>query len=125
MSLPYRHELIDRAKNLRKDMTRQEKHLWYDYLSSHPMRFQRQKSIGDYIVDCYCHSARLAVELDGSQHYEDNAVRYDAERTQFLEKKGLFVLRIANIDVDRNFEGVCSKIDQTVRERANSLSHLR
>ena len=91
-------------------MTRQERHLWYDFLRSYPMRFQRQKAIGNYIVDFYCHQAKLVVELDGSQHYEDGIKTYDQERTRFLEHQGLRVLRFANPDVDKQFESVCMAI---------------
>ena len=125
ISLPYRHDLIDQAKRLRRDMTRQEKHLWYDFLKTHPVRFQRQKTIGSYIVDFYCHSAKLAVELDGSQHFEAAAEQYDARRTAVLASQGIEVLRVANIDVDQNFPGVCAIIDRRVEARVNSLSHLR
>ena len=78
------------------------------------MRFQRQKAIGNYVVDFYCHKAKLAIELDGSQHYEEDVIRYDAERTAFLCAQGLTVLRISNADVNRNFEGTCMEIDKTV-----------
>jgi very-short-patch-repair endonuclease len=121
MSLPYEHKLIARAKKLRKEATRQENHLWYDYLRSYPIRFQRQKSIGDYIVDFYCHQCKLIIELDGSQHYEDDAKDYDQRRTAFFHELGLSVFRIPNIEIDRNFQGVCEAIDQ----RVNSLSQLR
>ena len=116
MSLAYENKLIIRAKQLRKNATKQENHLWYDYLKDYPLRFQRQKTIGNYIVDFYCHKARLVVELDGSQHYEENAMQYDANRTKYLNALGLTVLRILNIDVDRNFEGACLEIDKTVRK---------
>ena len=114
MSLPYEHHLIKSAKSLRKEATKQENHLWYDFLKNYPLRFQRQKAIGNYIVDFYCHKARLVVELDGSQHYEKDSVHYDAQRTVFLNEQGLTVLRIANIDIDRNFEAACMEIDKTV-----------
>ena len=117
MSLPYEHQLIDRAKKLRREATKQEKHLWYDYLKDYPMRFQRQKPIGNYIVDFYCHGARLVVELDGSQHFEEPGIEYDKARTRFFEGQGLKVLRFSNLDVDRCFEGVCMRIDMTVKER--------
>ena len=107
MSLPYEHKLIERAKKLRKEGTKQENHLWYDYLKNYPVRFQRQKTIGNYIVDFYCHKAKLVIELDGSQHYEPDAMCYDEKRTYYLQAQGLCVLRILNIDVNRNFEGVC------------------
>ena len=122
MSLPYEHTLIDHARRLRKEATRQENHLWYDYLKDYPIRFQRQKAIGNYIVDFYCHKAMLVVELDGSQHYEPEVEKYDKDRTRYLETQGLNVLRILNMDVNRNFEGVCMLIDKTVRERCVSRS---
>ena len=115
MSLQYEDKLIPRAKQLRRDATKQEKHLWYDYLKDYPLRFQRQKVIGNYIVDFYCHSAGLVVELDGSQHYEEAALQYDTQRTENLNALGLTVLRILNMDIDRNFEGACMEIDKTVR----------
>ena len=121
MSLPYEHQFISRARNLRKNATKQENHLWYDFLRTYPVRFQRQKTIGSYIVDFYCHSAKLVIELDGSQHFSEAATAYDAARTQFLEQQGLKVLRFTNLDVDRHFESVCGMIDKTIGE-GNSLS---
>ena len=114
LSLPYESKLIAKAKQLRKDATKQENHLWYDYLKDYPFRFQRQKAIGNYIVDFYCHRAKLAVELDGSQHYEEDALQYDIQRTEFLNSLGITVLRILNVDIDKNFEGACMEIDKTV-----------
>ena len=117
MSLPYEHRLIERAQKLRKEMTRQERHLWYDFLRYYPARFQRQKTIGSYIVDFYCHQAKLVVELDGSQHYEENVSIYDLHRTHYFNERGLTVLRFANTDVDKRFESVCMEIDKTLREK--------
>ena len=117
MSLPYQESLISRAKELRKSPTKQERHLWYDYLRAYPVRFQRQKVIGYYIVDFYCHQARLVIELDGSQHYSDNGLAYDRDRDNALAQYDLFVLRFANNDVDRNFRGVCDEIDRVVQQR--------
>ncbi len=116
MSLPYEHRLIEHSKKLRKEMTRQERHLWYDFLRNYPMRFQRQKAIGNYIVDFYCHQAKLVVETDGSQHYEDAIKTYDQDRTRFLEQQGLRVLRFANVDVDNRFEAVCMAIMKELEE---------
>lgn len=107
---------------MRKNMTPHEKRLWYDYLSRYPVRFQRQKVIGNYIVDFYCHKAMLAIELDGSQHYIEQAVKYDANRTKYLSKMGVKTLRILNVDIDRNFEAVCTLIDNTVKDRLNKGS---
>ena len=106
-----------RAQVLRKNMTKEERHLWYDFLKAYPIQFKRQYPIGNYIVDFYCYKARLVVELDGSQHCEPEAISYDQKRTQFLRHKGLYILRISNLDVMKNFDGVCQNIDMTVRER--------
>lgn len=117
MSLEYNKELIPRAKELRKNMTRQEKHLWYDYLSAYPVRFQRQKTIGSFIVDFFCAKAKLVVELDGGPHYTRQGKAYDFERTLVLMADGIEVLRFFDSDVDRNFEMVCRSIDCVVQRR--------
>ena len=105
------------AHKLRREMTRQEKHLWYDFLKSYPVSFRRQKQFGHYIADFYCATVQLIVELDGSQHYEPGEVQYDVERDQYLSMLGLTVLRFGNYDVDRHFDSVCATIDRTVREK--------
>lgn len=112
----YNSEHTDRARELRKNMTPQEKRLWYDFLRTYPVKFYRQRAIGNYIVDFYCSKARLVVELDGSQHYDPDNERYDAERTKQLEACGLRVLRFSNYDMARYFEGVCGTIDRAVSE---------
>ena len=117
MSLKYKKKLIPLAKMMRKNMTRHEKHLWYDFLNKYPTRFQRQKTIGGYIADFYCHKAKLVVELDGTQHYENKAIEYDAERTETFESLGIKVLRILNMNIDKDFENVCRIIDVEVKER--------
>ena len=113
----YDHHNIANAKRLRKDMTPWERRLWYCFLRSYPVRFQRQKCIDHYIVDFYCFRAKLVVELDGGGHYEPEAQYRDDVRTKELEKYGLKVLRICNLDIDRNFEGVCAFIDMEVQKR--------
>ena len=110
------------AQRLRREMTPEERHLWYDYLKDYPIQFRRQKPFGKYVVDFYCDGAKLVVELDGSQHYEDRNIKKDADRTAFLEGYGLRVIRIPNNDVGRNFCGVCEYIDAAVKQ---SLSQLR
>ncbi len=105
-------------------MTPQEKRLWYDYLSKYPIRFQRQKTIGNYIVDFYCHKAMLAIELDGSQHYTEQAIQYDKNRTRCLSTMGVNTLRILNIDVDRNFEAVCKLVDNMVKSRIIEINKI-
>ena len=114
---PYDASLSPRARELRKNATRQESRLWYEYLRDYQPRFTRQRIVGSYILDIYCGKAKLAVELDGSQHYEPKTMDYDIRRTKFLESLGILVLRFSNIDVDKNFEGVCIEIDKLVRSR--------
>lgn len=116
-------ELTPLAKQLRSEMTKEERHLWYDFLRTYPIRFSRQKVLGRYIVDFYSAKAKLVIELDGSQHYETDRVEKDAERTVFLNGYGLQVIRIPNHEVNENFEGVCAYIDAVVRRQ--SLSQLR
>ena len=103
-------------------MTRQEKHLWYDFLRYYPIKIYKQRIIDDFIADFYCHQARLVIELDGSQHYTVQGKAHDEARTEILERYGLHVLRFSNKDVDDNFESVCYMIDKTIRERIKSLS---
>lgn len=111
------NKLLNIAKILRRNMTRQEKHLWYDFLQKYPIKIYKQRIIDDFIVDFYCHKARLIIELDGSQHYTTQGKEYDAARTEILEKYGLYVLRFCNKDIDEKFEGVCYTIDKAIRDR--------
>ena len=90
MQPKHNKQLVPLAKQLRKEMTKEERHLWYDFLRSYPVRFSRQKVLGKYIADFYCAEAKLVIELDGSQHYEDRNIKKDADRTAFLEGYGLF-----------------------------------
>jgi len=92
-------------------MTKEERHLWYDYLRTHPARFTRQKILGHFIADFYSAKAQLVVELDGSQHYDENNLIRDQIRTDFLQGYGLTVIRIPNNAVMKNFRGVCEYID--------------
>ena len=117
MILPKNEKLKPNAQNLRKSMTREERHLWYDFLKVYPLQFNRQKVIGNYIVDFYCDHANLVIEIDGSQHYEQQGLEYDAERTSFLESLGIKVSRFTNLDIQRNFQGVCEEIDRVVKLR--------
>lgn len=108
--------MVANAKSLRKNMTKEERHLWYDFLKGHPARFQRQKVLGRYIVDFYSASAKLVLELDGSQHYEEAGLKYDADRTTFLNNYGLEVVRIPNNEISSNFRGVCAYIDMKIQQ---------
>jgi very-short-patch-repair endonuclease len=122
MSLEYDSKLIKTAKTLRKNMTKEEKHLWYDFLSKYPIRFQRQKVIGKYIVDFYCAVAKLVIELDGSQHYKEEEITYDEARTKYLELYDLVVVRIPNVEINNNFEGVCRYINSVVKTSLQNQS---
>lgn len=122
MQSKHNKQLVPLAKQLRKEMTKEERHLWYDFLRTYPVRFSRQKVLGKYIADFYSAEARLVIELDGSQHYENDNMEKDAERIDYLKGYGLKVIRIPNNEVSRNFRGVCEYIDAAVRQ---SLSQLR
>ena len=98
-------------------MTKEEKHLWYDFLCTYPVRFFRQKVLGKYIADFYCAKAKLVIELDGSGHYTDEGKKYDEERTTFLEEYGVTVVRIPNEEIQKNFQEVCEYIDHLISQR--------
>ena len=103
------------ARELRKNMTKEERHLWYDFLREYPVRFTRQHPLGPYIADFYCAKAHLVVELDGSQHYEPENAMKDNVRTARLGEFGITVIRFPNSAVMRNFPGVCEYIDLAVK----------
>ena len=115
-------QAVPLAKQLRKEMTKEERYLWYDFLRTYPIRFSRQKILGKYIADFYSVEAKLVIELDGSQHYQDGNAEKDAERSAFLGGYGLTVIRIPNNEVTRNFRGVCEFIDITVRQSLSQKS---
>ena len=122
MQSKYNKRLVPLARQLRKGMTKEERHLWYDFLRLYPVRFSRQKVLGKYIADFYSAVARLVIELDGSQHYEDCNLEKDAERTAFLEEYGLTIIRIPNNEVSKNFRGVCEHIDNAVKQSLSQKS---
>ena len=112
--------LSSNAKALRRNMTPEERHLWYDYLRGLPIMVHRQKVLGPYIVDFYVAAAQIIIELDGSQHYEDKGRARDQERDAWLQQQGLKVLRFSNSEVRRNFYGVCSSIDSAIWASLNN-----
>ncbi len=116
MQRKHNKELTKNARMLRKNMTKEERHLWYDFLRSYPARFLRQKVIDTYVADFYCSQARLVIELDGSQHYEENGLLKDKIRTEKIERRDLTVVRIPNNEVNQNFRAVCEYIDRCVKE---------
>ena len=103
-------KLTDNAQSLRKNMTKEERHLWYDFLKTLPITVNRQKVIGNYIVDFYIASAKIVIEPDGSQHYEDSSRENDVKRDAFLNDSGIKVLRYSNLDINQRFESVCEDI---------------
>ena len=110
-------KLLNLAKILRRKLTPQERRLWYDFLRTYPIKIYKQRIVSNYIVDFYCHKAKLVIELDGSQHYSTDGKQNDEFRTKNLEQYGLCVLRFSNLEVNRNFKGVCLMIDKTIKER--------
>ena len=110
-------QLKQNAQNLRKNQTKEERLLWNAFLKGYPMRFRRQYIIGNYIVDFYCHAARIAVELDGSQHYDSQYTEQDRQRTAYLEAQGVRIVRFSNLDVARRFQDVCEEIDRAAKSR--------
>ena len=106
----YHSKLKTRSQELRKNMTKEENKLWYDFLRKLPVNFHRQKMIGNYILDFYCAAHKLAIEVDGAQHYESDAINYDLKRDEYLSSIGVSVIRYSNNDINTNFDGVCSDI---------------
>ena len=117
MPAKFNPALLSSARELRRNMTKEERHLWYDFLRTYPVKFTKQKIIGNYIVDFYCARAKLVLELDGSQHYDPEGIQKDARRTEYLESLGLMVLRFSNDDIKRNLRGVCERVDAVVKDR--------
>ena len=109
--------LTELSRTLRKNATKEENLLWFRFLRKYPVRFHRQYVIENYIVDFYCHKAKLVVELDGSQHCDPDEMEYDRKRTKYLHSQGLEVLRFSNLDVMRQFQSVCEEIDNAVKGR--------
>ena len=117
MPQQYDKTMIRHARDLRKAMTPWECKLWYTFLRLYPRHIYKQRVIGPFIVDFYCDAAKLAIELDGSQHFSDEQSAYDESRTVYLSDLGIEVLRIPNIEVDRHFNEVCDLIDRTICKR--------
>ena len=117
MSYSRNRTLTDNARSLRQNMTKEERHLWYDFLRYCRPRFRRQEIISNYILDFFCHEAKLAIELDGSQHCDPKTQAYDQVRTSHLNALGITVVRYSNLDVMNNFDGVCQHIFLTLEHR--------
>ena len=120
MDRKHNKKLTSLAKAFRKNMTKEEKHLWYDFLRKYPVKFLRQRPIGKQIVDFYSAEAKLVIEVDGSQHYVEENEEKDIARTEYLKQYGLKVIRITNKDINANFINVCEYVDSIVKQ---SLPH--
>lgn len=117
--LPYNKNLKQHARELRENMTDAERHLWMKIRMKQlkGRQFYRQKPIGDYIVDSYCPSAKLVIEIDGSQHLSDETTEYDRIRDEYIRSLGLRVMRFTNNEVLGNIDGVVEKIVEEVFDR--------
>lgn len=109
--------LTEKSQQLRRNMTKEERRLWYDFLKGLPITFNRQKVIGQYIVDFYCASAGVVVEIDGSQHYENIGKKNDRVRDEYMKSLGLTVLRYSNDEVNNSFDAVCEDIRLLLEEK--------
>ena len=116
--LPRNRILLDNARELRREMTLHEKHLWYDFLQHYPVKIYKQHIIGNYIADFYCSAAKLVIELDGNQHNtNEHVVRADRQRDAYMKSLGIEVVRFSNLDIEQNFNYICEWIDHTIQER--------
>ena len=116
MRYPRKESNLAKARALRRNMTPQERHLWYDFLRYCKPRFRRQEIIGPYIADFFCYDAKLIIELDGSQHFSPESKIYDDARTAYFHTLGIRLMRVDNGQVNRNFEGVCEGIILAMQE---------
>ena len=117
MNIPKDNTKLEAARKLRREMTPHERKLWYLFLQKYPIKIYKQRIIDRFIVDFYCASAKLVIEIDGSHHYEEQGAAYDTERTARLESFGLKVVRYSNREIDREFAAVCSHIDRMIQDR--------
>jgi very-short-patch-repair endonuclease len=106
----YREDLKPYAKKLRKDMTPEERKLWYRFLQPLPILVYRQKSFGNYIADFYCPKVKVVIEVDGSQHYDDEGLKRDCERDRYFNSLGITVLRYSNLQINKHFNEVCDDL---------------
>ena len=105
-------------------MTKQERHLWYDFLKSYEYQFYRQRIIDRFIADFYCPAAKLVVELDGGEHYTEKKMLDDEHRTAIINQYGIHVVRIPNNEIDNNFYNVCTYLDSVIKERIKGNSSV-
>ena len=117
MAVKKNYQMLECARELRRDMTPQERKLWYRFLRRYPVKIYKQRIIESFVVDFYCAAAKLVIEIDGAQHYTEQGKQYDEERSKILEKYDLLVLRFSNAEVNKSFDSVCERIDHTIQQR--------
>ncbi len=125
MRVEKNNSILQTAKMLRKNMTPHERKLWYLFLRQYPVKIYKQRIIESFIVDFYCASARLVIEIDGSQHFTEQGMEYDKERSAVIEAYGLKVLRFTNYEVDTDFKSVCETIDEEIKARIDLYRPLK
>ena len=113
----YNKKLNSNAEKLRKNMTDQERKLWYLFLKEYPIRILRQKIIHNSILDFYCAKAKLGIEIDGSQHYTEEGILHDKERTSIIKSEGIEIIRFSNLEINKQFKSVCEYIDNEITKR--------
>ena len=124
IKIPVNAKLDKYAKEMRKNMTDEEKTVWYQILKGRVPKFHRQKIIGNYIVDFYCPELKLIIEIDGAQHYLEENLKYDAKRTEYFECLGFYVLRFDNSDIKKDIEEVNLIINNVCKARKNGIDIL-
>lgn len=120
--IPYNNKLVSNARVLRKNMTKEEKHLWYDFLKKLPFNVRRQHNIENYIVDFYIAEKKIVIEVDGRQHLMPEHVEADKKRDGDLSKWGIVVLRYSNNDINYNFQEVADDILRMLELEISDLS---
>ena len=124
MKYYYNGDLQIIARDLRKRMTKQERHLWYDFLRNYYVKVYRQRTIDNYVADFYCPAAKLVVELDGGQHYTEKKMLDDEHRSLIINQYGIHVVRIPNNEIDNNFYNVCTYLDSIIKKRIKGNSSV-
>ena len=120
MTVYKNYELLSNAKQLRKNMTPEERKLWYLFLRKYPVKVYKQRIIENFIADFYCASANLVIEIDGSQHYTDEQIKKDQQRSMVFQQYGLQILRFSNKETNYHFDAVCQHIHQTIQKATNA-----
>ena len=124
MQSKHNPQLVPLAKQLRRNMTKEECHLWYDFLRNYYVKVYRQRTIDNYVADFYCPAAKLVVELDGGQHYTEKKMLDDEHRSLIINQYGIHVVRIPNNEIDNNFYNVCTYLDSVIKKRIKGNSSV-